>query len=67
MTLKELESRLDPETFCRIHKSRIVSLDKVRKIRRRIYGDLVVELEGAGKSGLKGGAYREELRRRLNM
>jgi DNA-binding LytR/AlgR family response regulator len=68
MTLKELESRLDPAVFCRIHKSYIVSLDKVRKIHRWFHGDLVVQLEDANKSKLKvGRSYRDELRRRLNL
>lgn len=68
MTLKELESRLDPEVFCRIHKSHIISLDKVKKIKRWFHGDLVVHLEDAGKSKLKvGRSYREELRRRLSL
>jgi DNA-binding LytR/AlgR family response regulator len=68
MTLKELESRLDPEVFFRIHKSHIVSLDKVRKVQRWFHGDLVVQLEDADKSELKvGRSYREELRKRLNL
>lgn len=68
MTLKELESRLDPEIFCRIHKSHIVSLDKVKKIQRWFHGDLIVQLEDSGKSELKvGRSYREELRKRLNL
>jgi DNA-binding LytR/AlgR family response regulator len=68
MTLKELELRLDPGVFCRIHKSHIVSLDKVRKIHRWFHGDLVVQLEDAEKSNLKvGRSYREELRNRLSL
>jgi DNA-binding LytR/AlgR family response regulator len=68
MTLKELESRLDPEVFCRIHKSHIVSLDKVRKMQRWFHGDLVVQLEDTEKSELKvGRSYREELRNKLNL
>ncbi|MBN1826640.1 MAG: response regulator transcription factor [Candidatus Eisenbacteria bacterium] len=68
MTLKELESRLDPAVFCRIHKSHIVSLEKVKKIQRWFHGDLVVQLEDAKKSTLKvGRSYREELRRRLSL
>jgi DNA-binding LytR/AlgR family response regulator len=68
MTLKELESRLDPEVFFRIHKSHIVSLDKVRKVQRWFHGDLVVQLEDARKSELKvGRSYREELRNRLSL
>lgn len=68
MTLKELESRLDPKVFCRIHKSHIIALDKIKKIHRWFHGDLVVQLEDAGGSKLKvGRSYREELRNRLNL
>jgi len=66
MTLKALEDRLDPERFCRIHKSHIVALDKVRLIRRWFHGDLFVQLEDARKSRLRvGRSYRDELRRQL--
>jgi DNA-binding LytR/AlgR family response regulator len=68
MTLKELESRLDPAVFCRIHKSHIVALDKVRKIQRWFHGDLVVQLEDAEKNNLKvGRSYRDELSSRLSL
>ncbi len=68
MTLKELEARLDPGVFCRIHKGHIVSLDKVRKIHRWFHGDLVVQLEDVEKSKLKvGRSYRKDLRDRLSL
>lgn len=38
-TLKELENRLDPERFLRIHKSAIVAVGKVRKLKRSLMGD----------------------------
>jgi DNA-binding LytR/AlgR family response regulator len=68
MTLKELETRLDPQVFCRIHKSHIVSLDKVRIIQRWFHGDLAVQLEDAQKRKLRvGRSYREGLRKRLSV
>lgn len=68
LTLKELEDRLDPERFCRIHKGHIVALDKVRRIRRWFHGDLVVQLEDDRNTKLRvGRSYREALRRRLEM
>lgn len=68
MTLKELEQSLDPEVFCRVHKSCIVSLDKVRRLQRWFHGDLIVQLQDARKSQIKvGRAYRDELRRRLHL
>jgi len=38
-TLKELENRLDPERFLRIHKGAIVAVGKVRKLKRSLMGD----------------------------
>jgi DNA-binding LytR/AlgR family response regulator len=38
-TLKELENCLDPERFLRIHKSAIVAVGKVRKLKRSLMGD----------------------------
>lgn len=68
MTLKELESRLDPEIFFRIHKSYIISLDKVRKLQRWFHGDLAVQLEDAEQTELKvGRSYREKLRKKLKL
>jgi two-component system LytT family response regulator len=43
-TLKELEDRLDPERFLRIHKSGIVAVSKVRKLKRSLIGDFQVVL-----------------------
>lgn len=43
-SLKNLERRLDPERFCRIHRSAIVNLKRVDSIRRKSYGDCTVEL-----------------------
>ena len=43
-TLKELESRLDPARFARIHRSAIVRLDRVRELRTLPSGDAEVVL-----------------------
>ncbi|MCP4545308.1 MAG: response regulator transcription factor [bacterium] len=68
MTLKELEGKLDPAVFCRIHKSHIISLDKVRRIQRWFHGDLLVRMEDGKRTKLKvGRSYRDELRRRLEL
>ncbi|MGD8331884.1 MAG: LytTR family DNA-binding domain-containing protein [Acidobacteriota bacterium] len=34
MTLAELEARLDPQRFCRVHRSHIVNLDHVTEMRK---------------------------------
>lgn len=42
--LKELEARLRPWGFFRVHRSAVVNLDSVREIRPRSHGDAVVLL-----------------------
>jgi len=43
--LNELESRLDPARFVRVHRSAIVNLDRVREFRRQANGQYVVTLD----------------------
>ena len=42
--LAELERRLDPERFVRIHRSTIVNLDRVREARGHAHGEYVLGL-----------------------
>ena len=44
MPMHELEARLDPRRFARIHRSTIVNLDRVRELRELLRGDFVVVL-----------------------
>jgi two-component system LytT family response regulator len=43
-TMNELESKLDPEKFLRIHRSSIVNLDRVKEMHAHFNGDYVVIL-----------------------
>lgn len=43
--LSELEARLDPDVFVRIHRSTIVNLTRVRELQPLIRGDALVVLE----------------------
>ncbi len=43
--LADLERRLDPTTFLRVHRSSIVNLDRVREVRVRPHGEYVLVLE----------------------
>jgi DNA-binding LytR/AlgR family response regulator len=52
-TLKELEQTLDPDVFMRIHKSTIVSLDKIKKIKKWFHSELIVQLSDSNKTKLK--------------
>lgn len=44
-TLKELESRLDPTTFVRVHRSTIVNVRRIRQLRTRDYRDYDLVLD----------------------
>ena len=45
-TMKELEAALDPAAFQRIHRSAIVNLKRVRKLRPHANGEYFLTLEG---------------------
>ena len=45
-TMKELEASLDPAAFQRIHRSAIVNLKRVRKLRPHANGEYFLTLEG---------------------
>jgi two-component system LytT family response regulator len=44
-SLTELEERLDPERFARIHRSTIVNLDRIREVRPHAHGEFVLVLK----------------------
>jgi two-component system LytT family response regulator len=62
-SLSVLATRLDPEQFCRIHRSHIVALDLIESYTRR-GGEYRVRLRGGGSLPV-GRTYRKELERRL--
>jgi two-component system LytT family response regulator len=63
-TLGGIEERLDPERFVRVHRSRIVNVDRVRELRPMSHGEYEIVLEsGARVSSAR--RYRERLRRLL--
>jgi DNA-binding LytR/AlgR family response regulator len=51
-TLQELEGRLDPQQFYRIHRSALVNLEQVVKVSRWFGGRLCVTLAGRTRSEL---------------
>jgi two-component system, LytTR family, response regulator len=63
-SMNELESDLDPALFCRIHRSTIVNLDRVRELRYDSDGEYEVVLENATKLRLSR-RYRKEVQVRL--
>jgi two-component system LytT family response regulator len=44
-TMNEMESKLDPEQFIRIHRSSIVNLERIRELQQHFNGDYVVVLQ----------------------
>jgi DNA-binding LytR/AlgR family response regulator len=53
LTLKQLEEQLDPEHFCRVHKSQIVALAKIRKIGKWFHGEYVLRLADKASSTVR--------------
>ena len=65
-SIAELEQDLDPAAFCRIHRSTIVNLDRVRSIALTEEGEYEVELENKKTLRLSR-SYRKQLQTRLNI
>jgi two-component system LytT family response regulator len=60
MTMSDLEEKLDPARFVRIHRSTIVNLDRVSEIRPELHGEFEVVIEGGTKLRLSR-RYRDRL------
>lgn len=65
-SLAELEQQMDPSRFCRIHRSAIVNLDRVRGVGINQDGEYDVLLENGGRLRLSR-RYRKLLQRRLGV
>ncbi len=63
--LSDLEDKLDPARFVRIHRSTIVNLERVREIHPLVRGDALVVLEGGATFRLSR-SRRTEFERRLS-
>ena len=63
-SMSDLERELDPKTFCRIHRSAIVNIGRVREMSLDSGGEYEVSLEGGAKVKVSRG-YREKLQERL--
>ncbi|HEX8071282.1 MAG TPA: response regulator [Pyrinomonadaceae bacterium] len=61
-TMNELETKLDPARFVRIHRSSIVNLDRVRELHQHFNGEYVVVLHDGTELKLSRGR-REHLQR----
>jgi two-component system LytT family response regulator len=65
-SIAELEQDLDPARFCRIHRSTIVNLDRIRGLTLSADGDYEVELEDKTRLRLSR-SYRKQLQSRLHV
>ncbi len=63
-TMNSLESKLDPDTFYRIHRSYIVNIERVRELQPWFNGEYVVFLKDGTRLTLSRG-YREKLQERI--
>lgn len=63
-TMNALEGRLDPEKFFRIHRSRIVNIDRIQELQPWLNGEYSVLLRTGTRLTLSRG-YREKLQERL--
>ena len=59
-TLADLETRLDPKRFARIHRSGIVNIDAIKEVRAHLHGDYVVSLRN-GESVRLSRRYQQRL------
>jgi two-component system, LytTR family, response regulator len=65
-SLSELEADLDPNTFCRVHRSSIVNLERVRGLKLRQDGEYEVLLDNGATIRLSR-RYRKPLQARLGV
>jgi two-component system LytT family response regulator len=63
-TISAVEAQLDPAQFCRIHRSTIVNLDRIREMQAWFAGDYMVILKDGAKLKLSR-TYRDRLQARL--
>jgi two-component system LytT family response regulator len=63
-TMNSIETRLHPDTFFRIHRSRIVNIERIKELQPWFNGEYVVILRNGTKLTLSRG-YREKLQERL--
>ncbi len=65
-SLRNLETRLDPRRFARVHRSAIVNVECVKQLRRRTHGEYVLVLEDGTELKLSR-THRDQLQLLLGM
>jgi two-component system LytT family response regulator len=64
-TMAQMEARLDPARFVRIHRSTIVCVERIRELRPTFHGEYAVLLECGAKLKLSRG-YRARVQELLD-
>jgi two-component system LytT family response regulator len=65
-SLSDLEQDLDPNIFCRVHRSSIVKLDRVRSLKLREDGEYELVLDNGARVRLSR-RYRKQLEERMGV
>lgn len=60
-TMKEVETRLDPENFVRIHRSALVAIDKIQSIETTEGGTFAITMKNGGRL-MSSRSYHDRLR-----
>lgn len=63
-TMNEMEAKLDPSKFLRIHRSTIVNIDRIRELQQHFNGDYIVVIQDGTELKLSR-SRREQLERLL--
>ncbi len=63
-TMSRLETRLDPSTFLRIHRSTIVNIERIKELQQQFHGDYLVVLRSGQRLTLSR-SYRDKLQELL--
>ncbi len=64
-TMSDIESKLDPELFLRIHRSTIINIDQIQEIQHWYKNEYLFKLKNA-EQFTSGGSYRKNLDKVLN-
>jgi len=62
MSMSELEAKLDPDRFARVHRSAIVNLDRIKEIRSASHGDFSVLLTGGAVVPMSRGRHKHVMK-----
>ena len=65
-TMNSIESRLDPDKFVRVHRSKIVNIDRIKELHSWFHGDYQVVLNNGSQITLSR-TYRDRLFERLKL